>query len=317
MDQSMDQFYIYGLTALLACTMKIVILSLAVSKSKLTSAFYIVCLALIAQNALEFLSAFTFGANPAIAKYFVDGVMFSLYVFAAALVYFCATVAQLRHSKIVISLYAAFALLVGALHLSGTLITGYDRVGYTIISLEGGMYPVFQIYILSVIAGILTILIRGIMSPTLEIRARCKTTLLGIAPICAMGVGVVVFRLLGFNSSSAIVMPLASTFFVWILLLDQRGEFITFRVKWRIIWKLATNIKNLNLAEWAEEVEKQLVLEAMRTEGNNKSAAARLLGSNQTTFHRKAEKYLEPPARRSSSRRRTAFPSDYDYPLDP
>ncbi len=72
-------------------------------------------------------------------------------------------------------------------------------------------------------------------------------------------------------------------------MLDQRGEFITFQVKWRIIWKLATNIKNLNLADWAEEVEKQLVLEAMRTERNNKSAAARLLGSNQTTFHRKAE----------------------------
>lgn len=317
MDQSIDQFYVYGLTALLACTMKIVILSLAVSKSKLTAAFYIVCLALIAQNALEFLSAFTFSTNPAVAAYFVDGVMFSLYIFAAALIYFCATVAQLGYGKFIISLYAAFGLLVGTLHLSGTLITGYDRVGYTIISIEGAMYPVFQIYILSVIFGILTILIRGIMSPAQDIQARCKTTLLGIAPICAMGVGVVVFRLLGFNSSSAIVMPLASTFFVWILLLDQRGEFITFRVKWRIIWKLATNIKNLNLADWAEEVEKQLVLEAMRTEGNNKSAAARLLGSNQTTFHRKAEKYLNAPARRISPRRRAELAADYDYSLDP
>jgi len=55
----------------------------------------------------------------------------------------------------------------------------------------------------------------------------------------------------------------------------------------------------------------------MRTEGNNKSAAARLLGSNQTTFHRKAEKYLDTPSRRTASRRRAALASDYDYSLDP
>lgn len=317
MDQAIDQFYIYGLTALAACILKSFILSMAVSRSRLTSAFYLVCLALIAQNALEFLSAFTFAANHAIASYFVDGVMFSLYIFAAALIYFCVTVAQLRHGKLIVSLFAGFATLVGALHLSGLLIEGYIPAGYTIISVEGALYPVFQLYILSVIIALLGILVYGIQSSAPEIQARCKTTLFAIAPICAVGVGVIVLRLLGFNSSSAIVMPLASTFFVWILMLDQRGEFIMFRVKWRIIWKLATNIKNLNLTDWAEEVERQLVLEAMRTENNNKSAAARLLGSNQTTFHRKAEKYLDTPARRPRSRRGPAFATDYDYPLDP
>ena len=316
MDQSLNQFYVYGLTALLACTMKIVILSLAVSKSKLTAAFYLVCLALIAQNALEFLSAFIFGANPSIADYFVDGVMFSLYILAAALIFFCATVAQVRRSRLIVGFYAGFAALVGVLHLSGSLVTGYEASGYTLISIEGPLYPVFQIYILSVITGLVTILVRGMMSPAPEVQARCRTTLLGIAPICAVGLGVVIFRLMGFNSSAAIIMPLASTFFVWILMLDQRGEFITFQVKWRIIWKLATNIKNLNMAEWAEEVEKQLVLEAMRTERNNKSAAARLLGSNQTTFHRKAEKYLAIPARRNRPRRHPAIAADYDFDLD-
>ena len=313
MDQTIDQFYIYGLTALVACTMKIIILSMAVSKSKLTSAFYIVCLALIAQNALEFLSAFTFGANPAIAAWFVDGVMFSLYLFAASLIYFCVTVAQLRHAKYYIAFFAGFALLVAGVHLSGLLIESYVAVGYTIISNEGVLYPIFQIYILSVILTILGTLIYGMLSESAEVKARCKSTLIAIAPICALGLGVVLFRLMGFNSSSAILMPIASTFFVWILMLDQRGQFITFQVKWRIIFKLATNIKNLNLSEWAEEVEKQLVLEAMRTEGNNKSAAARLLGSNQTTFHRKAEKYLDTPSRKSRTRRVQVFESDYDY----
>lgn len=296
--------------------MKIVILSLAVSRSKLTAAFYLVCLALIAQNALEFLNAFIFGANPAIAGYFPDGVMFSLYFFAASLIFFCATVAQVRRIKFVVGFYAVFTAIVGALHLSGSLISGYKAVGYTLISIEGPLYPVFQVYLLCLIAGLVTLLVRGIVNSSPEIQARCKTTLIGIAPICAVGVGVVVLRMMGFNSSSAIVMPLASTFFVWILMLDQRGDFITSQVKWRIIWKLATNIKNLNMAEWAEDVEKQLVLEAMRAERNNKSAAARLLGSNQTTFHRKAEKYLETPVRCNRPRRHPAIAADYDFDLD-
>lgn len=312
MEPVTDQFYIYGLTALAACTMKAVILSMAVSRSKLTSAFYLVCLALIAQNALEFLSAFTFSTNPAIASYFVDGVMFSLYLFAASLIYFCVTVAQLHHAKLISLLFAAFAVVVAAVHASGLLIASYKAVGYTIISNEGPLYPVFQVYILSVISVLLGTLVYGMTRDNPDIKNRCKTTLIGIAPICALGVGVIVFRLLGFNSSTAIVMPIASTFFVWVLMLDQQGQFITFQIKWRIIWKLATNIKNLNLNEWADEVEKQLVLEAMRTENNNKSAAARLLGSNQTTFHRKADKYLDTPSRKN--RRRTArFASDYDY----
>jgi len=208
-------------------------------------------------------------------------------------------------------------MLVGGLHLSCLLIDGYEAVGYTIISVEGALYPVFQVYILSVILTMLITLGYGIIKAEPDVQARCKTTLIAISPICALGVGVIVFRLLGFNSSSAIVMPIASTFFVWILMLDQRGQFITFQVKWRILWKLAINMKNLKLSDWADEVEKQLVLEAMRTERNNKSAAARLLGSNQTTFHRKAEKYLDTPVRKKRQRPEPAYATtDYDSDYD-
>lgn len=309
MEPSIDQFYLFGLTALIACAMKIGILSLVITRSKLTSAFNIVCLALITQNALEFLSAFSYGANPAIAFYFVDGVMFSLYGFAAALVYFCVTVAQRSYAPLLSRLFASGAALVAGLHLSGLLISGYEVLGYTIISIEGVAYPAFQLYILAVILAAFGSLLHGYMTGTPEIKSRCQTTLLAIAPICALGIGVIVLRILGYNASTAIAMPIASTFFAWVLMLDQRGEFVTFKVKWRIIWKLATNIHNLRLADWAEEVEKQLVLEALRTEHNNKSAAARLLGTNQTTFHRKAEKYLARPAKKL--RKHPATAPDY------
>ena len=297
MDQSMEQFYLFGLAALIACTLKIVILSMVISRTKLASAFNLICIALITQNALEFLSAFTYAANPEVATYFLDGLMFSLYASAAALVYFSLTVAQVKFIRPLSTLFLLFAVAIGGLHATGYIVDGYIPLGYTIISNEGVLYPAFEAFILAVIAVSIGTLFMGRRSNNQEIQSRSKTALLAIAPICLLGVGVIALRIIGFNSSSGIFMPLATTFFVWILMLDQRGEFVTFNVKWRIIWKLATNIKSLKLADWAGEVEKQLVLEAMRTKNNNKSAAAKLVGSNQTTFHRKAEKHMQTPAR--------------------
>lgn len=314
MDQAPDQFYLYGLTALIACCFKIGILSAVITRSRLTSAFNLVCIALILQNALEFLSAFLFTANPDIAFNFVDGVMFSLYFFAAALVYFSVTVAQPRYASQLAGLFAAFGMLVAGLHLSGLLVAGYTPVGYTIISQPGPLYWVFKLYIIGVVLTSLGTLFRGAITASPELQARCKTSLLAILPVCALGLGVIVLRSLGYSASTAIAMPIASTLFVWILMMDQRGEFVTFKVKWSIIFRLATNIKNLKLADWADEVEKLLIIEAMRTTKNNKSAAARLLGSNQTTFHRKAEKHLEKQKSDRKARKTNVSPeTDYDY----
>lgn len=278
------------------------------------SAFNLVCIALILQNALEFLSAFIYGSNPALALYFVNGVMFSLYFFAATLVYFSVTVAQTHYANLVAGLFGCLALLVAALHLGGLLISGFTPLSYTIISVPGPMYWVLQVYIFGVVLTTLVTLSSVAFSASPETQERCQTTLFAVTPICALGIGVIVLRALGYNASTAIAMPLASTIFVWVLMLDQRGEFITFKVKWRINFKLALNMKNLKLADWAEELEKQLFIEAMHAARNNNSAAARLLGCNQTTFHRKAEKHFDKPSTSKPSRRAAqALDSDYDY----
>ena len=296
----MQHFFYLGLIALAACVLKSVILSMVITRSRLTSALNLVCLALIAQNAFEFLTGFMIANTGQIPTLMVDGVFISLYLVAGSLVYFCMTVTQARFGQWISLGFAGFTALIVMLHFSGLIAQGYIVLGYTIISNEGAFYPLFQLFVVSALLTSIGSLFLGMRWGDDTVRERSKTTLIAIAPLAIVGLGVVALRLLGFDSSSALVMPIASTFFLWILMLDERGEFVTFKVKWRIIFKLATNMNSLKLREWDKEVERQLILEALRTTNNNKAAAAKLLGANQTTFHRKAEQHLEkPPARRT------------------
>jgi len=285
-------FYTFGFIALTAAIFKIIILYQVVTASKLTAALNLLILALIAQNCFEFLGYLTWGNDPTFSAYMVDGLFLSLYAVIAAAVFLVMKVSESAHAKLVSSLFAGFGLVLAVLHSQGLIATAYEQVGYTIISVEGSLYPLFSLYVIFSVLVALGVLTKGSLTGTKQVRDRCRVTLLAIAPLCAVGFSVIVFRQMGFNASTALAMPLASTLLVWILMVDQRGDYLSFKIKWVILLKLALHTRDINLNHWAEMLDKMLVIEALRVTGNNKSEAARLIGINKTTFHRKAEKYL-------------------------
>lgn len=288
----MEMFYIFGFIALIAAIFKIIILYQVVTDSRLTSALNLLILALIAQNCFEFLGYLTWVNDPGFSAYLIDGLFISIYAVIAAAVFLVMRVSEFAYGRIISALFAGFALILAILHSQGLLVTGYEQVGYTIISEQGSFYLLFQVYIVSAILVVLSALMSGSFSAARQIKDRCRVTLLAISPLCVVGLGVVVLRAFGFNASTALAMPLASTLLVWILMVDERGDYLSLKIKWAILLKLALNTKDINLNNWTNLVEKMLVLEAMRGTGNNKSEAARLIAINKTTFHRKAEKHL-------------------------
>lgn len=288
----MEMFYVFGFIALIAAIFKIIILYQVVTASKLTSALNLLILALIAQNCFEFLGYLTWVSDPGFSAYLIDGLFISLYAAAAAAVFLVMRVSESAYGRLVPGLFAAFALVLAVLHSQGLIASAYEQVGYTIISVEASLYPLFSVYVLGAVVVTLWTLIKGSLFASRQIRDRCRVTLMAIAPLCAVGFGVIVLRQMGFNASTALAMPLASTLLVWILMVDERGDYLSLKIKWTILLKLAFNTKDINLNNWTNMVEKMLVLEAMRGTGNNKSEAARLIAINKTTFHRKAEKHL-------------------------
>ena len=288
----MPMFYTFGFIALTAAIFKIIILYQVVTASKLTAALNLLILALIALNCFEFLGYLTWANDPTFSAYMVDGLFLSLYAVIAAAVFLVMKVSKSAHAKLVSSLFGGFGLVLAVLHSQGLISPAYEQVGYTIISVEGSLYPLFSLYVISAVLVTLGVLTKGSLTGSKQIRDRCRVTLLAIAPLCAVGFSVIVFRQMGFNASTALAMPLTSTLLVWILMVDQRGDYLSFKIKWVILLKLALHTRDINLNHWAEMLDKMLVIEALRVTGNNKSEAARLIGINKTTFHRKTEKYL-------------------------
>jgi len=287
----MEQFHVYGLVALTAAILKTAILLQSTTRTKISSAFNIVCIAMILQNTFEFLGYFTASNNSVLSGLMVDGVMLSLYFVVASSFVFCCMVSGVRFARLITKIaWCSFAILV-CLHFSGLIVTGYSITSYTIISVEGLLYPVFQLYVIAAIVTAMYSLSIGARSHSLEVSIRSKKVLLGMAPIAFIGLSVVMLRIVGFNSSTALLMPIVTTLFVWVILLDRRIDILTIRIKWKIIWSLVITIRNIKLSEWLELVEKQIIMEALRSQKNNKSAAAKLIGANKTTFHRKLEKY--------------------------
>ena len=291
----MEMFYIFGFIALLAAIFKIIILYQVVTDSPLTSALNLLVIALIAQNCFEFLGYLTYASDTVFSGYMVDGVLISMYAVGASVVMLVMRVCQISSGKLISSVFAGLAGLLVVLHASGLIVSGYSQVGYTIISEEGPLYALFSLYLLSVVGLALVTLIRSRHSKVREIRDRSRVTLMAIAPLCLVAVGVIGFRAIGFNSSSALAMPFASTLFVWVLMIDERGDYLRFKLKWTVLTKLALRASDIKLSSWNLLIEKMLIEEAMRVCHNNKSEAARLLGLNKTTFHRKAERYAPVP----------------------
>ncbi|PCJ23584.1 MAG: hypothetical protein COA96_11595 [SAR86 cluster bacterium] len=288
----MEMFYVFGFIALTAAIFKIIILYQVVTSSQLTSALNILVLALICQNSFEFLSYLSWANDPTFSAYMVGGVFVSLFAVAAAAISLIMKVSESAHGKLISMTYAAFGLVLVALHSQGLIVSGYEQVGYTIIAVEGTWYSLFSIYVLTAVFIALGTLIKGSLASNRQVKDRCRVTLIAITPLCIVAFGVVALRQLGFNSSTALAMPLASTLLVWVLMVDERGDFLRLKIKWAILLKLAASSKDIDLNNWSNQVEKMLILEALRGTGNNKSEAAKLVALNKTTFHRKAEKYL-------------------------
>ncbi len=69
-------------------------------------------------------------------------------------------------------------------------------------------------------------LVFGLLNKNREIHTRSKILLIAFTPIFLVSLGVNLFKILGFNSSTAILMPLASTFLSGFLCTLARDEVI-------------------------------------------------------------------------------------------
>lgn len=311
----MELIYI-GIAALLAALLKALILAQVITRSRITSAFNLVAIALILQNTFEFLAFLSYDTNRSMAPLFVGGVLVAAYLVAAAIVNLVLTVNPVRHAAYWKLVTWVAALTLTLLQLSGLLVADVIQSGYTLITTPGPHYWLVQVFLLYAVVVTLTGLTHGILRGDTRIRERCKLVVCAVIPICLVTFGVIVFRLLGYDSSTAIVMPIASTIFVAILVHDARGDIAPFKLKWALFWFLFAQAfavlggrRQFSLATLVDDVEKFQVSYAMKVSGYKVAEAGRLLNLGYTKVVTKCKRHdirMDIDPRRTTRPRRNA-----------
>lgn len=287
----MDYFYTFGLAALIAVVFKVLILFQVRTTSPLNSAFAVACMALILQNALEFCGYMSYAYNPASATLFLHALIIALYLVCGSMVYLCAVIVANPKAKVIGYLCSGSVALLTLLHLFGFMVVGFSLVGYSLVSQPGAAYFLFQFFVLVSVFACISLLARGSRSKDATIAQRSRLALIAVLPLCLVGISVTLMRALGYDASTAIVMPIASTFMVWVLMFEARGDIVDIKLKWRFIWSIIRYAKDTRIDEWPELIDRIQLIEAMRMCGNKKYLVAKLLKTSPSTITRKCAKY--------------------------
>ncbi|PCI76351.1 MAG: hypothetical protein COB20_10810 [SAR86 cluster bacterium] len=281
-----------GIFALIGILLKLAILFNVSIKSKIAQSFVVVCTLFLLQNVSEFLAYFTYIPAEQLSVMFIHIYMNTLYFIFPSILVLALTLVEFKHlTAAKIALYGMASLITLA-HLGGYVIEGVKFLQWTAITTPAEYYWLAMVFIVINVLATFTVLITNTMANSdFEIRNRCKVNLLAFAPIFLVAVLVMLFRLAGFDSSSAISLPLATVFFLFVMLLQTNGNIFWASLRLKILMSVLT-LKNINtLDEILGNIEKLRITEALRASNGMQRNAAKLLSVPPSTLNKKIAKY--------------------------
>ena len=205
---------LYAVPAGVCLIFKIFYLFRLETRSIATRAFVLLCLALVAQNATEFCGYLAFNSDLDQAKWFVNLYMIATYWLIYAALVFMTTISETLSNRI--RLVAATApLSITVLHFSGLLISGYEDIGYSIITIPGEFYFLFQIYAISTI-GICyaSIIYKALSAKQSALKARSFIAAIGLLPYAGSSLVIMILMSQGIKVSTSLILPVSSLFFL-------------------------------------------------------------------------------------------------------
>lgn len=294
----MELFSLNGLVATAALIFKVLLLFQVKIFSKQTSTFVAITLLFILQNSIESMGFLVGYQTEAASLLFIHLYDALLCIICVALIYLATTAYETSFGKglFIISILAALGVI--SIQLSGQLIAGVQLHADTATSLPGPLYGVFLAFILSSLVAVMALLSAGSVFGKPQSSSRCRMLLLGLAPLLLVGIAIAILRAFGVDASAAKLVPLATTFFVAVVLLDEKSEYVSLSIKWRTIWRLA-KMKDVAYKAWCESIEEEMIKGAVHFHPESQRTAGDAVGISQSTVSRKLEK-LDTERRTSS-----------------
>ena len=281
-----------GTFAAIAFVIKCAILFNIQIKDRVSQAFVLLCLFIVVQNAVEFLGYFTYLKSPSLGELFIHFYLIAAYfVFPSLLVYALALVNSPWYSRVRLTAYS-ISFVIALAHAGGLVVDGFVFLGWSVITEPGPLYWAAMSYVLLCCVTVVSLLFyQHRTNSNHEIRHNTRVTLWAFTPIVAVAAVVLGLRLIGFNSSSAVSLPMATVIFLYVMLLHTNGNLFWLSTKLKSILVIMKMDHNVSFEEIIRELEKVRIQEALKLTGGQQKIAAELLGIPPSTLNKRLTKY--------------------------
>ncbi|MDA0281700.1 MAG: hypothetical protein O3C29_14915 [Proteobacteria bacterium] len=287
-----DAFLYLGLIALVGIVLKVAILFNIRIKSQISESFAVVCLFFLALNVSEFLGYFTYNVSEQLSFAILHMYMISAYFVFPAVLVLVLSLVEYKHLKVARLFLYSISALISAAQIGGFVIEGFKFIGWANVTTPGQYYWAAVAYPLLVAVFSAGLLLKHVLANNdFEVRCRCKVNLFAFAPMLLVLVLVLLFRLAGFKSSTALTLPLATMFFLFVMLLQSNGNIFWASLRMKILISVLT-LKNINTLDMIlGNIEKIRITEALRASNGMQRNAAKLLNVPASTLNKKIAKY--------------------------
>ena len=289
---SSDVAVYFGTVAAIVFVLKCAILFNINIKDRVSRAFVTLCLFFVIQNAVEFLGYFTYLKSAAMGEFFIHLYMLTLFFIFPSLLILAMALTESPWFAGARLLCYGLSVLITIAYLGGLVVDGFIFLGWSVITEPGPLYWAAMVFVLLCCLGaVLHLLYQYRNNPSAEIRHNARVNLLAFSPIIAVAIGVLSLRIAGFNSSSAVSLPIATVIFLYIMLLHNNGSLFWFSTKVKSILVIMRMDQSASFDAIIQELEKMRIQEALKQTDGQQKNAAELLGVAASTLNKRLNKY--------------------------
>lgn len=294
---------VYVWPSLIGLIFKLFILIYAAQGRKTSTTLLFLIMVFACHNLIEFIGYIRFLDDQTVAALFRTYYVATIVLLTTLPVHaFFVTKTLADNRAALYGLGTAAAALIVAVLFSDTIIAGNYSIGYSLTAIKGPYYSTFALFLIVALASNAGVLLRGYLrAENQKDSMRCLYSLVALTPLLVTFAFGIIFKVIGVQINLAGVLPLATAFFLFVILkteskhqLTDIRRFIPFsperKTSQEILRLLDTYAQNSNQTESFQQlrngIEREAIHYTLEKCNDNVTQATKMMGlQNRSTLY--------------------------------
>jgi len=211
---------VYVLPSLIGLMFKLFILAYAAKDKKFSASLLFLIMVFACHNLIEFVGYIQFLDEQTVSVLFRTYYVATVIMLASLPIHAIFITQSMNHHRgMALVVGSVAAALVTAILFTDLIIAGNFSIGYSLTAVEGPHFLLFALFLAATLISSVAILTRGYLKAQEQLDStRSVYSLAAIMPVVlVLGIGIV-FKIVGVNVNFAGALPIATTFFVFLIL---------------------------------------------------------------------------------------------------